>query len=252
MEYRVEQIARAGGVSVDTVRFYQARGLLPPPERRGRAAIYSDQHLDLLRRIRALNRQGLTLEAVRRILHGPSRDDGVKESLLGALAEVEGDRTYTRAELAQLAEVPDYLLDSAEQAGLLEPLEVEGEPRYTHSDLISVQAGTLLLKKGFPLQELLPLAVDHATHTNAITDRAIELFDQFIRQAQSGQERPSKEEVAQIFRELLPAVTSLVAVHFQRTLVRRARARLAHAGEDEALEAALAASEEARLVVSWS
>ena len=68
MEYRVEQLARAAGVSVDTVRFYQSRGLLPSPQRRGRAAFYSQQHLDRLRRIRRLNRRGLTLEAVGRVL----------------------------------------------------------------------------------------------------------------------------------------------------------------------------------------
>ncbi len=82
MEYRVEEIARAAGVSVDTVRFYQSRGLLPPPERRGRTAIYSDQHLDTLRRIRALNRQGLTLEAVGRLLAGEAESDGIRASLL--------------------------------------------------------------------------------------------------------------------------------------------------------------------------
>ncbi len=90
MEYRVEEIARAAGVSVDTVRFYQSRGLLPAPERRGRTAIYSDRHLDRLRRIRSLNRQGLTLEAVGRVLAGPDASDGVKESLLGARAEAVG------------------------------------------------------------------------------------------------------------------------------------------------------------------
>lgn len=251
MEYRVEEIARAAGVSVDTVRFYQSRGLLPPPERRGRAAIYSEAHLERLQRIRALNRQGLTLEAVRRLLDRPDPAEGVRESLLGALAEVEGDRTYSRAELAQRAEVPDFLLDSAERAGLLEPLELDGEPRYAQSDLHTVQAGTLLLRKGFPLQDLLPLAVDHAAHMNEIADRAIELFDRFIREPQPGSEAPSKDEVTQAFQELLPAVTTLVALHFQRTLIRRARARLARKGDEEALAAVLAATEDARLRVSW-
>ena len=36
MRYRVEQLAAACDVSVDTVRYYQSRGLLPAPEREGR------------------------------------------------------------------------------------------------------------------------------------------------------------------------------------------------------------------------
>ena len=52
MEYRVEELARAAGVPVDTLRFYQARGLLPAPRRRGRVAVYDEDHGARLRRIR--------------------------------------------------------------------------------------------------------------------------------------------------------------------------------------------------------
>ncbi len=54
MNYRVDQLAARAGVSVDTVRFYQSRGLLPPPRRAGRVVLYADAHLARLRRIRAL------------------------------------------------------------------------------------------------------------------------------------------------------------------------------------------------------
>lgn len=54
MEYRVEALAAAAGIRVDTVRFYQSRGLLPKPGRRGRLAIYEADHLQRLRRIRTL------------------------------------------------------------------------------------------------------------------------------------------------------------------------------------------------------
>jgi hypothetical protein len=37
-EIRVEEVARRAAVSVDTIRFYQKRGLLPPPRRAGRIA----------------------------------------------------------------------------------------------------------------------------------------------------------------------------------------------------------------------
>ncbi|HLW16141.1 MAG TPA: MerR family transcriptional regulator, partial [Actinomycetota bacterium] len=43
--YRVEQLAAACDVSVDTIRYYQSKGLLPPPKREGRVAIYDREHL---------------------------------------------------------------------------------------------------------------------------------------------------------------------------------------------------------------
>ena len=49
----MEQLAATCEVSVDTVRYYQSRGLLPPPEREGRVAWYGPEHADRIREIRA-------------------------------------------------------------------------------------------------------------------------------------------------------------------------------------------------------
>jgi DNA-binding transcriptional MerR regulator len=45
MRMRVEELALAAEVSVDTVRYYQKQRLLPPPGRDGRLAFYDDEHL---------------------------------------------------------------------------------------------------------------------------------------------------------------------------------------------------------------
>ena len=52
----MEQLAAACDVSVDTVRYYQSRGLLPPPEREGRLAWYRDEHAERIREIRSLQK----------------------------------------------------------------------------------------------------------------------------------------------------------------------------------------------------
>lgn len=70
MEYRVEELARAALVSVDTIRFYQAKRLLAPPRRIGRVAIYGDHHLERLREIRRLQERGFTLGVIGRIVRG--------------------------------------------------------------------------------------------------------------------------------------------------------------------------------------
>ncbi len=48
---RVEELARRADVSVDTIRFYQKRRLLPPPRRDGRIAWYGVGHVERLARI---------------------------------------------------------------------------------------------------------------------------------------------------------------------------------------------------------
>ncbi len=248
MEYRVEELAAGAGVSVDTVRFYQGRGLLPAPRRRGRVAIYDDAHLARLRRIRSWLKAGLTLAVIRRLL---DRSEGeADEALLEALAaEWTGERTFTRAELAAESGVPEPLLAAAQSAGLLTPLRVGGEERFAESDLAMARAGLSILSAGFPMDALLALAVQHAEHVRDVSERAIELFDRHVR-------RPSddgieSETVTLAFRDLLPAVTRLVALHFQRTLVTQALERLERRDEDDALAEALAAVESSQLEVKW-
>jgi DNA-binding transcriptional MerR regulator len=226
VDYRVEELARAAGVGVDTVRFYQARGLLPAPQRRGRIALYGDAHLDRLRRIRELNRQGLTLEAVRGVLDGDART-GLRESLQRALAEAEGGKTYSRAELAEVTGLPEPWLHAITRAGLLSPTAQGGDPpRYAEVDARSLRAARELLDAGVPLAELLPLAQEHAQHVQELAARAIELFERHVRHRGDPAGELPRDEIVAAFQRLLPAATALVSLYFQRALIARVRARL--------------------------
>ena len=53
-EFSIDALARETGSTVRNIRAYQDRGLLPPPERRGRKGIYNDAHLSRLRIINRL------------------------------------------------------------------------------------------------------------------------------------------------------------------------------------------------------
>lgn len=249
MEYRVEELATATGVGVDTIRFYQGRGLVDPPERRGRIALYGEAHVARLRRIRSLQARGFSLAQIRKVLAEPSPR---AEPLLHALVdEGVGRRTLSADELAGEAGVPRALIDAAVQAGLVEPLRVEGRERFSESDLEMARAGRALLEAGFPLQTLLQQAVSHARNVQATCDAAIELFNEHVRRG--GASAGDTEAITEAFRQLLPLATRLVAVHFQRTLVTRALKRLDGREQRNALEAALAATGDARLEVevSW-
>lgn len=268
MHYRVEELAAASGIRVDTIRFYQQRGLIDPPRREGRVAIYDETHLERLRRIRTLGDDGFTLRQIGRLLDAPSgatagagrgassatasragRATAEADHLLEALVDERvGGRTYSRSEVAEAAGVPESLVVAAESAGLVVPVEIDGEPRYGAADIEMGQAALALLGAGFPVDELMALAVRHARNVTELADAGIDLFGAHVRRAG---EAGGSEAMTTVFRDLLPEVTRLVAVHFQRTLVRRALERLGESGDRGVLQAALERAATAELEVAW-
>lgn len=248
MEYRVEEIAARAALRVDTIRFYQFRGLLPRPRREGRVAFYDDHHLERLRRIRSLIDQGFTLAQIKRLLE--RQEAAPDRPLLEALVEEHvGERTFSRADLAAEAGIPEALIGAAVASGLIQPLQIEGEERFSAADREMARAALRILEAGFPLDELLSLAVRHARSVQEISERAIDLFDDHLRKPAA--ERGDTAEVSEAFRALLPQITRLVALHFQRTLVSRALQRLARRGDESDLRAALAATESSSLEIAW-
>jgi DNA-binding transcriptional MerR regulator len=245
MEYRVEQLAGAAQLPVDTLRFYQARGLLPAPRREGRIAIYTDLHLERLTRIRSLQQQGFSLSQIRRVLE-PATGEPDEPLLAALLEESVGERTLSREAFAAESGMPEGMVLAAERAGLFEPVVVDGEPRFVEADLAMARAGLMLLEAGIPLQELIELAARHAQNVQAVCDGAIDLFDTSVRKRSA---HADDEGVARVFKEMLPQVTRLVALHFQRTLIARALDRFRDKQEHGALAEALAATESAPLEV---
>src|SRR3954451_24742732 len=67
-ELTIDELAAQVGMTVRNVRAYQSRGLIPPPELRGRTGYYGDDHIKRLELIRDLQAEGFNLEAIRRIL----------------------------------------------------------------------------------------------------------------------------------------------------------------------------------------
>src|SRR5450432_798001 len=111
--WRVGELADRCALSVDTIRFYQKRGLLPPPDRVGRVGWYGPSHAERLARVRDLQAQGFTLEVIRRLLDGEL--DPVDLPLVAAVAaDGDGNRPehfLTLVEVAGQAGVPLALVE---------------------------------------------------------------------------------------------------------------------------------------------
>ncbi|MDJ0362901.1 MerR family transcriptional regulator [Rhodococcus sp. H29-C3] len=70
MEYRIDDLAHAAGTTSRNVRAYRERGLLQPPEKRGRVGIYDDSHLARLRLIDLLLQRGFTTSHISDFITG--------------------------------------------------------------------------------------------------------------------------------------------------------------------------------------
>jgi DNA-binding transcriptional MerR regulator len=132
--YTIDDLAAQSGVPSRTIRYYQSEGALPPPERRGRVALYDDDHLQRLKLISELQTRGLSLGLIR---------DLVQRTAPGNLSVVEwlgltdrlavpwsDDRPadLTDSELRNhLGKSAFELLDRLEEAGIVVR---RGERRY--------------------------------------------------------------------------------------------------------------------------
>jgi DNA-binding transcriptional MerR regulator len=62
---KIGQVATEAGVSVDTIRFYERRGVLPAPERRPSGyRVFTEATVERIRMARELQSMGFTLDEV--------------------------------------------------------------------------------------------------------------------------------------------------------------------------------------------
>ncbi len=230
MRWRVEELAKAADVSVDTVRYYQKQRLLPPPERDGRRAWYTGDHLERMGRIKDLQRRGFSLAVIRRFLNGEldPADEGLAEAV-GAGAGEEGEALFRIEDLAARTQVPAPMLEALVRDGLLVGRQHEGEARFTEDDVAIVTGGLRVLETGLPLPELLALARRHHEATRQFAAEAVELFDTYVRRPLRTADLPPDERekrMVDAFHTLLPVVTELAAYHFRRVLLQVAQEHL--------------------------
>jgi DNA-binding transcriptional MerR regulator len=70
---RIEDAARAAGLSTRNLRAYQSFGLVPPPHLEGRVGRYGPEHLARLRSVRRLQAQGFSLAGIRALFAAHAR-----------------------------------------------------------------------------------------------------------------------------------------------------------------------------------
>jgi DNA-binding transcriptional MerR regulator len=165
-------------MTVRNIRAYQSRGLLPPPELRGRTGYYGEEHVARIRLIREMQSEGFNLQAIQRLIEGaggeteevlrftqavrePFEQEEAREVGIDALSEMWGDNADPR------------ILRRALELGLLREL---GEGRYEERSPRLGRAGLELARLGIDPETGLDVIAAARRHAEGVADAYVQLF----------------------------------------------------------------------------
>ena len=109
---KIGDLARAGGVGVETIRYYQRRGLIAEPERGHGVRRYSDEDVRRLRFIRSGQGAGFTLDEIGELLSLDATGDRSRARTLADTRIAKLD-----AEIARLVAARTALVRLAAECG---------------------------------------------------------------------------------------------------------------------------------------
>lgn len=224
MDYRVDELAAEAGISVELLRSYQSRGLLPAPRHEGRVALYGARHLDRLRLIRELKEQGYSLKMLTAALTQERPPPDVVDS---------PEELLTYRDVAERTGVHAAMLRSLEGSGVLRPRRFDGELRYTEADVRAVRMLLTLLGFGLPLEEFLEVAKVQIEANDRVAAAAVDLFIRNVREpllAEELTQRAEAERLVAALRLMLHGATAMVGYHFQRAVLNAVQDELERTG----------------------
>lgn len=210
-EFTVDELAVRAGLPVRTIREYQAEGLLPPPDRRGRVGIYRPSHLVRLQLIGRLQKRGYSLAGIRDLV-GSWRDGADLGEVLGLEADqlVHLDEPGRPATLAQLGQVLPALVPAR-----LGEFLATGVVQVFDDGSFCVPSPSLLqltvdaLDAGYDADAVLALLATIGDATAAIADATIAL----LANRPADHDRDKLESLATRGRGLLAHGTGRLTVH---------------------------------------
>lgn len=249
--YRADELAASVGISVQLLRSYQSKGLVPPPRHEGRVAWYGPHHRERLLHIRHLKERGFSLRMIAETL-----DEGPE----APVALVEEREVLRLAEVAERSGVPVEVLRALEASGLLRPHHLEAGDLYSDADVRFVRNVLTLLGVGLSLDDLMRIARQQLETSDALGRDVMNAWSQLVgarlrrgrpnagggpgRGAGTGRDGRDRDReidhaarVAASIRALAAIVGQLVAYRVERAVLDAALAELEVEGTDAEREA---------------
>ncbi len=222
------EISLKTGVAIETIRYYQSIGLLPPTTRLGRHVLYSKVHLDRLIEIKALQERGWSLKAIAAYLdrNNITTTSSTNRSFSG---------NYSLECLSQLTGVPSAILSALVRDGVLTS-KSKNKELFSDIDIVITRTALELLNQGLPLIEVLSIAKTYHENVKALTKEATQMLARNIREPLiTNLGEAAAPKTANIYEKMFKAAIELVSLHFEKELALAAFSLLQTIGTDAEL-----------------
>ena len=221
----IDKLAQHTGMTVRNIRAHQSRGLLPPPDVRGRTGYYGDEHVARIELIKELQADGFNLESIRRLLEsaGGSTDQVLHftRAVAASFEEEQPEVTDLEGLRGQWGEEGGpALLARAIELGMLRPL---GGDRYEERSPRLNRAARELAELGVAPARTMDVAEQIRLHSDGIAEAFVELFlDEVWRPFDAaGQPAERWPEVFDALERLRPLATESLVAIFQIAMSER-------------------------------
>ena len=233
-EITVDQLAQEAEIPVSTVRLYQNKGLLPPPERRGRVGYYNGGHRDRLRLIATLQERGFSLAAIKDALDSWSAGRSL-DHLLGvsdvAPSLVREPVTLSAAEFAAHFEGIDLAQEDVQRAVAMGLVSLQGTD-FVVSNKAFIEIGPAVARLGIPMADILDEYEALSESVTKIADRFRGVFERHLWEPFVERGMPAAEVAALTAEvgQLTELATSVVTTELQERFATFAKSYLEGAG----------------------
>lgn len=220
-ELTIEDVSRLTGMTVRNIRAHQTRGLLPPPNVRGRTGFYTREHVARLELIREMQGSGFNLKAIQQLLgmtpHGAGEEVLHLERLLMAPWEDEAPEVIDARELTSRFGADAKSARKAEDLGLVVPI---GDGRYEVPSPSLLKAGEDVLQMGVPLDHALTVMQKVRRAMRDVAQEFVRLFlkDVWRPFVDAGMPQDQLPEVRRSLERLRSVAWEVVRPTFQRMM----------------------------------
>jgi DNA-binding transcriptional MerR regulator len=211
-ELTVEELSSRTGISVRNLRFYTTKGLVPPPTKRGRTAVYNGEHVARFELLQELQGHGLSLSAIERFFEGIP-DDATPEQIalhrvtLRPLASAEptvvGRRQLETRAGRRLTD------DEIEQLTALGGVAATGDGRYALNEG-RMRTALAVIDRGMPIGIAVACEEVYRRHSKAMAQELETLFRESLWPAYKSGELAADQLVAMLDNWEQAGVWSLV------------------------------------------
>jgi DNA-binding transcriptional MerR regulator len=230
----IDELAQRTGVASRNIRYYQTRGLLPPPNVKGRTGYYGAQHVERLGLIQELQAEGLNLQAIGWLLGGSGRVESdelrrLKRAVLDSWVEEEPvevpEKTVLRGFRVDSTDDPE--VQRAVELGLIAPSDEPGRWRVLLPGVVA--AGNEMVDMGADVGSALDVLERMREHAAAVAQAHVELFDEAVLAPWDARGRPEGEwrAIREAVDRMRPLAGEAVLAVFRQEMAAAVADRLA-------------------------